>query len=286
MICNQEKWFGGKLARLFAAMLLAASAHVQAIDIYAVTEGGILARFDSATPGTVPQLGLVTGLGAGESVVGLDFRPSNGRLYALTKDPASSGRLYSVDRTTGAATLVGTLSADPADIDFAYTALSGTKFGMNFNPVVDRLRVVSDNGMNIRVSPTTGLVITDNALNPGSPHVVGVAYANSYAGSLSTTLYDLDASVDSLLTQNPPNNGSLNTVGPLGVDFNDTAGFDVVTLGADNYAYATLVVGGTVGLYSINLSTGAATSLGNVGGDLAVIGLAILPDYLFHNGFD
>jgi hypothetical protein len=286
MICNQEKWFGGKLARLFAAMLLAASAHVQAIDIYAVTEGGILARFDSATPGTVPQLGLVTGLGAGESVVGLHFRPSNGRLYALTKDPASSGRLYSVDRTTGAATLVGTLAADPVDVDSPYTALGGTKFGMSFNPVLDRLRVVSNAGMNVRINPSTGLVITDPAINPGAANVVGVAYINSYAGATITTLYDIDSSVDSLLTQIPANNGTLITVGALGVDFTDIAGFDVVTLGADNYAYATLVVGGTVGLYSINLSTGAATSLGNVGGDLAVIGLAILPDYLFHNGFD
>jgi len=286
MSCKQKKWFGHRLARLFAGVLLAASANVQAIDIYAVTEGGILARFDSATPGTVPQLGLVTGLGAGESVVALDFRPSNGKLYALSKDAASAGRLYSVDRTTGAATLVGTLAADPADIDNPYTTLAGTKFGINFNPISDRLRVVSNVGMNIRVSPNNGLVITDPAINPGTANIVGVAYINSYAGAASTTLYDIDSSSDSLLIQNPPNNGSLTTVGALGVDFTDIAGFDIVTLGADNYGYATLTVGGTVGLYSINLSTGAASALGNVGGDLPAIGLAILPDYLFRNGFD
>ena len=50
--------------------------------------------------------------------------------------------------------------------------------------------------------------------------------------------------------------------------------------------YATFTVGGTVGLYSINLASGAATSLGSVGGNLELIALAVLPDYLFHNGFD
>jgi hypothetical protein len=194
--------------------------------------------------------------------------------------------LYSVDRTTAAATLVATLAADPADTDFPYTSLSGTKFGMNFNPIVDRLRVVSDNGMNIRVNPATGLVITDNALNPGTPNVVGVAYINSYAGSASTTLYDIDSSTDSLLVQNPVNNGTVTTVGALGVDTTGIAGFDIVTLGSDNSAYATFTVSGTVGLYSINLLTGAATSLGSVGGNLELIALAVLPDYLFRNGFD
>jgi len=286
MIRKVHKWITALPKVAVAGAMLAASVNVQAIDIYAVTEGGILARFDSATPGTVPQLGLITGLGAGESVVGLDFRPSNGRLYALSKDAADAGRLYSVDRTTGAATLAATLAADPADVDNPYTTLSGTKFGINFNPVSDRLRVVSSAGMNIRVNPGTGLVITDPAINPGTANVVGVAYINSYAGATSTTLYDSDSSSDSLLIQNPPNNGTLMTVGAFGVDFTDIAGFDIVTLGADNYAYATLTVGGTVGLYSINLSTGAASALGNVGGDLPVIGLAILPDYLFRNGFD
>jgi len=285
MLREIHKWIAA-LPRVSAGVMLAASAHVQAIDIYAVTEGGILARFDSATPGTVPQLEVVTGLGAGESIVGLDFRPSNGKLYVLTKDPTSSGRLYSVDRTTAAATLVATLAADPADTDFPYTSLSGTKFGMNFNPIVDRLRVVSDNGMNIRVNPATGLVITDNALNPGTPNVVGVAYINSYAGAASTTLYDIDSSSDSLLQQNPVNNGTVTTVGALGIDTTAIAGFDIVTLGSDNSAYATFTVGGTVGLYSINLLTGAATSLGSVGGNLELIALAVLPDYLFRNGFD
>ena len=265
-------------------MMLVASAHVQAIDIYAVTEGGVLARFDSATPGTVPQLDVVTGLGAGESIIGLDFRPANGGLYALTKDAAAAGRLYRIERTSGVATLVAPLA--PIDVSDPYTALSGTKFGINFNPIADRLRVVSDVGMNIRVNPGTAGVLTDNAINPGPANIVGVAYINSYAGAASTTLYDIDSSNDSLLLQNPPNNGTVTTVGALGVDTTGIAGFDIVTLGSNNFAYATFTVGGTVGLYSINLATGAATSLGSVGGNLELITLAILPDYLFHNGFD
>src|SRR5258705_12461212 len=126
MIRKPQKWLAGQLAKVFAGVLLAAAANVQAIDIYAVTAGGILARFDSATPGTPSLLVLISGLGPGESVVGLDFRPANGKLYALTKDGAGTGSLYSVDRITGFATFVTTLAADPVDLPSPYTALSGT----------------------------------------------------------------------------------------------------------------------------------------------------------------
>lgn len=269
----------------FAGLLLAASAQAFAVDIYAVTSGGIFARFDNASPGSLDALTLITGLSAGETVIGMDFRPSTRQLYIVTK-ASGVGRLYTVNPDTAAATLVETLAADPADAASPYTSLSGTRFGINFNPVPDRLRIVSDSGMNIRVNPATALVITDSSLNPGSPHVVAVAYTNSYAGATATTIYDIDSTSNSLFIQNPPNNGTVSVVGALGVDTSDVVGFDILSLGGTNIAYATFTVGGTVGLYTIDLVTGAATLVGNVGGNPALIGIAIDQDRIFRNGFE
>jgi hypothetical protein len=274
------------MPKMIAGVLLACSANSWAFDIYAATESGILVRFDNATPGVLDLVLSISGLGVGESVIGIDIRPADLKMYALTRDSGNAGHLYTISRTTGVATLIWNLAADPADLSSPYTTLSGTRFGMNFNPVPDRLRVVSDNGMNMRVNPNNGAVISDAALNPGTPNIVGVAYTNSFAGATSTTLYDIDSASDSLQLQNPPNNGTLTAIGALGVDTNDTVGFDITTIGTTNFAYATLSVGGTVGLYSINLTTGAATLVGDLGGNLAAISIAIEPDRIFRNGFE
>ncbi len=283
---RSRKRFSDSVPNAIAGLLLACSANTWAFDIYAVTTSGILARFDNATPSTLDLVQSITGLGVGESVIGIDIRPADLKLYALTRDLNNNGRLYTIDRATSAATPIGTLAADPTDLSSPYTTLSGAYFGMNFNPVVDRLRLVGDNGMNMRVNPNMALVLTDNALNPGSPNVVGVAYINSFAGATSTTLYDIDSASDTLHLQNPPNNGTLTTVGALGVDTSGIVGFDITTIDATDFAYATLSVGGTVGLYSINLSSGAATLVGDVGGNLAAISIAIEPDRIFQNGFN
>ena len=69
------------------------------------------------------------------------------------------------------------------------TSISGTAFGMDFNPVPDRIRLVSDTRQNLRIHPDLGtLVSADGALNPAG-NVVAVAYSNNFAGATSTTLY-------------------------------------------------------------------------------------------------
>ena len=139
--------------------------------------------------------------------------------------------------------------------------LSGATFGFDFNPVVDRIRVVSNTGQNLRLNPDTGAVAAvDAALNPGAPNVVGSAYTNNFAGATTTTLYAIDATTDQLLIQNPPNAGTLVPVGPLGPDVADAVGFDISA--NDNRAFAIVTVGGTSGLVTINLTTGAATPVG------------------------
>lgn len=72
----------------------------EAETIYAVTSTNLLLTFDSATPGTTTSVA-ITGLQAGENVLGIDLRPATGQLYAL----GSTSRLYTINPVTGAATL-------------------------------------------------------------------------------------------------------------------------------------------------------------------------------------
>ena len=234
---------------LFVLVFIAGLMGAKAATLYGVTTANSLIRFDSATPGTVTTVGAITGLQGGENVLGIDFRPATGELYAL----GSTSRLYTINRMTGAATTVATLS----------TALSGAEFGMDFNPTVDRIRIVSNTGQILRVNPVTGAAIVDSVLNPGTPNVTAVAYANSFSGATTTTLFDIDSTTDQLFTQNPPNAGTLVLVGALGVNVTDVSGFDI--LSSTNTAFAALTVGATTSLFTINTTTGAATSVGAIG---------------------
>ena len=189
----------------------------------------------------------ITGLQSGEMVLGIDMRPANGQLYAL----GSSSRIYTINTANGAAAVVGT----------GFTpALSGTQFGFDFNPTVDRIRVVSNTGQNLRLHPTLGTaVFTDAALNPGTPAVDAAAYTNNFAGATTTMLYDIDYETNALYLQSPPNDGKLTQVGGLGVNVGSGNGFDIG--GTTGKAYAILKTGTIASLYSINLTTGQATRL-------------------------
>jgi uncharacterized repeat protein (TIGR01451 family) len=249
---------------------------IQRIFAFGVDTSNQLLRFDTVAPETILSSILITGLQPGELVLGIDFRLGAGgdrSLYAL----GSAGRIYTIDTTTGAAAFVASLTADPTDATSPFTALNGTQFGVDFNPVSNRLRVVSDTGQNLRINVDTGLVITDLNLNPGSPAIVGAAYTNSFAGAPSTTLYDINSTTDQLLIQNPPNDGTLTVVGSLGVNVQGLLGFDIR---ANNAALAVMTIDGiSSGLYSINLTTGAATLVGVVGPVATLVrDLAIAPE--------
>lgn len=212
---------------------------------YALTTDNKIGTFALSSPGTFTSTMAVTGLTAGEDLVGIDVRPATGKLYAV----GSLSNLYTVDPASGAATLVAGLS----------TPLSGAAFGVDFNPVPDRLRIVSDTGQNLRANPDTGAVTVDSALNGAATGAVGAGYTNSFAGSAATTLFDVDAASDTLYTQNPPNNGTLVAVGALGVDVSVGSDLDVT---AGNSAFGAFTVGGVPALYRVSTTTGAATSLG------------------------
>ncbi len=215
---------------------------------YAVSQTNDLYIFNPATPGTFVTK-TISGLSAGEKVLGLDFRPLNGQLYGLT----SNSRIITLNASSGAAAVVGVLSIP----------LSGTDFGFDFNPTVDRIRIVSNTGQNLRYNPNDPLlpVLIDGPLNPGMPDVSAAAYTNNFAGATSTMLFDIDVNTDKLYLQNPPNNGVLTEIGSLGVNIDNSSGFDIG--GTSGTAWAILSVKGNAKLYTINTTTGAAIEKAN-----------------------
>jgi hypothetical protein len=266
-------------AALFAASLLSAS-RAEAVILYGVTATGRLVSFDSLAPANLLSDRAITGVvntgGTAIPVVGADLRPADGKIYLVAKS-GSTLFLFTLNPESGTATSLGVITDGVNPL-----STSGTAFGVDFNPVADRLRIVSDAGENYRVNVSTLAAITDTALNPGSPDAQAAAYTNNYPGATTTTLFVIDATSDSLYTQNPPNGGVLNLVGSLGVTINGAAAFDIVTIGtgsdATNIAFAALQVGanGYSTLYTVNLSTGAATAVGNVGAsgsELTLVGL-------------
>lgn len=265
-------------AFITAASTLVLTHAAYAAEIDTINNGTVLFTFDSASPGTVLRARTITGLRAGDRIAGIDYRPASPRLlYGL----GSSGQLYLINRNTGQAFAVGS----PTPLVGAPAA----SVGFDFNPSVDRIRVTTSFGQNLRLNPDTGaLAGTDGALayatgDSGSgtrPLIVAGAYTNNVAGGTPTTLYVIDANRGVLATQGSvnsapvsPNSGTLFTVGSLGVRTNTAVGFDI---SAQGEVLATLTNPATfvTSLYRINLSTGAATLVGALSGNATYEGLA------------
>ncbi|KKO61898.1 hypothetical protein VM94_03969 [Janthinobacterium sp. KBS0711] len=246
---------------------------VVAGDVFVLTASNKLLSFDRATPATIRSTATVTGLQAGENLLGIDFRPADGQLYGV----GSTGRIYILNGVTGAATVKATLAADAGDATAPYTTLAGTEFGVDFNPVADRLRIVSNTGQSLRINVDTGATTTDGAINGGAANtaITAAAYSNSFAGTASTTLFVIDAANATLYTQNPPNNGTLAGAVPLGVAATGVAGFDIDA--RTNTGYAVMTVAGARNLYTLNLaaSTAPATLVAAVGVTEELRGIAL-----------
>lgn len=245
--------------------------------VWAVTDQAELIRFNAGRPQKLEVRLPLQGLEAGDKLVGIDFRVSRGVLFALS----ARGRLFTLDTKTGRLSPVG--SGAPV-------ALQGERFGFDFNPVADRIRVVSDSGQNLRLHPETGAVAaTDPALNwaaPGAPapKVAGAAYTYNKANDKLTTNYAIDLAAGTLLTQGSvegvqpavsPNTGTLMVVGPLGTGPVDEVAFDIADIG--NTALAALRSGGRTRLHLVDLASGRATAIGTVDQGRALWGLAIEP---------
>lgn len=257
-----------------AAVSLLAGGAAAGESVFAVTDNMTLVSWDSDTPGTIDSGVAINGLASNEQIRGIDFRPATGELYAL----GSFSNLYTIDTATGAATLVGGGFAGPD------TTLNGSSFGFDFNPVIDRIRVVSEADQNLVLNPDTGgatrvtdLFYGSGDANEGTdPNVVASAYTNSFAGTTTTQLYGVDTALDILVTQ-ANSAGTLGTVGSLGVDVNDTLTFDIS--GTSGIAYMTVQDAALARstFWAIDLTTGNATMLGEIGGGAVVTAMAVVP---------
>lgn len=268
-----------RLAAVAAVLLLGACSDdpagpgpIEGQQMYAVDEDNQLREIDGDNPNEDRGAVAITGMASGETMVGIDFNAGDGVLYGV----GSAGNLYRLDPETGAATAV---------VLTPFGTLSGEFYGVDFNPVADRLRIHSETGLNLRVNQLTGaLAATDLALafaagdaNAGATaSIVASAYTNSVSPApAATVLFAIDSELDVLVSFADPNSGQMTTVGSLGVNTSASAGFDIA--GDDGTAYAALTTGATgSSLYAIDLTTGQATPLGAIGGT-AIVGLAVAP---------
>jgi hypothetical protein len=222
--------------------------------LVALTDNNKLVSFDSNNP-AASQFTDITGVEG--TLLGIDTRPADGSIYGIS----TANNIYTIDADSGVASYVSTLNT-PFE--------GGTISGFDFNPVADRLRLVGDNDQNFRINVDTGEVTVDGALAFGSgdsnegvnPNITAAAYTNSFDGTASTQLYNIDTLLNDLALQNPPNDGTLATVGDLGIDFDTLGGFEIVSaVEGNNTAFAV----SDKTLYSLDLNSGVAYSLGGVG---------------------
>ncbi len=278
-----------------ALTLIGSGSSARAETIYGVTEvGNRLVSFDSGAPTALLSGTAITGLAAGEDVIGLDFRPNalspggagpsvpapgTGTLFGL----GSQSNLYTIDRTTGAATRIGD--------GFNTPALNGSAFSFDFNPTIDRIRNVADTNVNIVLNTNTGdsaaftnVFYAAGDPNQGvDPNIVHSAYTNSVVGSTTTQLFGIDSGLDILVTQ-ANNAGTLGTVGSLGADITSLGGFDIS--GASGIAYLVALVGGDNAstLWQVNLATGQASFVNftpdasSIGGGTRLSAIAVIPE--------
>ena len=213
-----------------------------------------LIRFDSATPGVSSSVN-ITGLITNDQLVGIDRRPSDGMLYGISFNNQNfAGRIYTLNAFTGAATLRSTLFADPTDMTapFPYQNLFGLGLaGVDFNPIVDRLRVVSTGGFNLRINADTGAVQLDVPAtypvgDPGNPFptpvqaaIGAVAYSNNFPGATTTVLTGVDGNraPDHLVRFTDPNAGAIVSTGVDVQFFQSGANIDYDISGLSGLSY-------------------------------------------------
>jgi hypothetical protein len=273
--------------------------------IVGLRDGGTsIVLFNSAIPGSTIGSSAVGSLGAGERLVGIDYRPHDQKVYGVVGQYDGLGnnigaRIVTIDPFTGNTSAVATLVSGNGGVlvrnEAAPILLNGQRFGLDVNPVVDLIRVVSDAEQNLATNPggrnaggAAGATRVDGVLGrvAGTPEIDfainGTAYSNNRDGALSTTQYTIDSDADLLRIQSPPNNGTqvsdlslfldldLDGMQDVGEAFNALAdvGFDIS--GDTDIAYLSSSQVGLPGegIYTLNLATGALTFIGAVDGNL------------------
>ncbi|UUX51220.1 DUF4394 domain-containing protein [Nisaea acidiphila] len=257
------------LSKTLAAVLLAAgiawAAPAAALDLIALTARNQLVLLTDSAPS---RTRIVDITGVDTKVLGIDIRPADLALYAVT----ASGAIYTIDPESGAATLKSKISERLEAVD---------NLVVDFNPQADRLRVMASNGQNLRVNVETGAAIVDGRLayaagdrNAGkTTGVLAGAYINAYKGTKYTQLFDVDSLHGIYAVQDPPNDGVLKSVGPTGLAPGTTVeAIDIHTDPQDEY-HGFAVAGRE--LYRLDVARGGLARIGRIAsGGGAVIDIA------------
>src|SRR6478672_2854647 len=123
-ILRRESFMQTKAVALAGALIasIAVAGTANAASIIGLVDGKSIVSIDPATKKVTGKADIK----GAASVVGIDVRPADGALYAVTAD----GGIFTVDAKTGAATMKARLSE---------TLKPGT-ISVDFNPVADRMR--------------------------------------------------------------------------------------------------------------------------------------------------
>lgn len=237
-----------RLALLGTVALLAAN-RAEAAMLVGLTGDNKLIRIDSETRRAMPAVRIT---GANGTVVGIDQRPQDGRLYGIT----STGQIVTLDPANGRATAVSQLNVPFQPVGHAI---------FDFNPVANRVRIMGLDGQNLRVNVETGEAATDGSVKnaagaAGAPRVVAGAYTNSLQGATATMLLTIDTSTNSLNVQNPPNDGVQAPRARLSAQVPASVALDILSDGTNNWGF--VMAGST--LHALDLASGALTSRGTV----------------------
>ena len=185
----------------------------------------------------------------GITLLGIDYRAATGQIIGVTSEQA----IITLDPATGKTAELSKMAT--------MLPLGDMPVVVDVNPVPDRLRFMTGT-TNHRVNMDTGEVTVDgelhfdaadtNAATP--PMLVAVGYINSFGMPESTAMYDLDAGLNALIRQTAPNDGTLATIGDLGVTPNGPLSFDVAgSAQGTNTAW----LGTGDALHTVDLETGA-----------------------------
>lgn len=271
------------LAMMAVAGAAQAAPSVVTANAYGLSASGQLVKLNLLLGRLLGEVkvGQISGYVGGDTrLIGMDVRASNGKLYGV----GDKGGIYTIDTKSAVLSYVGVLSVLP----------SGSRFGVDFNPAADRLRIVSDNGQNLRhnVDLATGGTLTDTPLNtatapaqfataPAVSGVVAAAYTNNDVDpDTGTSLFVLNSSSDSIQLQSPANLGTLAGAGLLGLDVDD-AGFDIYSRqsasGTLNVGYAVMAPGKVPGLYEVNLLDGSVQAIADLRNKLVDVAFVAAP---------
>lgn len=231
---------------------------------------------DTEAPALPDSVLFLKGITRGQQIVAIDVRPATGQLYGVGV-LGSEAQLYSFNES-GQGTKVGPLFT-------SLTNTGNTTFGFDFNPTIDRIRLVSTAGQNLVFHPDTGAVTVATNLfyGPGdgnegeTPAVADIAYDNNVAGAMTSQQRGIDLEQDVLVTV-ANNAGTLGTIGSLGFNAVSSGGFDVSGDTGIGYAILRRNNGRAAQLFEINLGTGQASSIGTpLLGLLPITGLTTVP---------